>query len=199
MQAKGVPKVTVSYTGIIIAGGQSRRFGSPKAFAKLEGKPLYSYSISILNKYCSSIVLVTNSSLEQSFKQENLAVQVIQDIKKYQGQGPLAGIFSAMTKVTDEWYMVLPIDVPFMQEWVIEELIYQLDDSYEAIVPVVNGKKQPLVALYHQSLRNRIEENLQQGKRSLDQLLTNAKVKYLTNIEDENPFININHREDFPE
>ncbi|WP_226035890.1 molybdenum cofactor guanylyltransferase [Aquibacillus saliphilus] len=188
-----------SYVGIVIAGGKSRRFGSPKAFAKLEGKPLYSYSLSVLNKYCSSVILVTSSSLEYSFKQENLPVQVIQDNIKYQGEGPLAGIYSAMVKVKKDWYIVLPIDVPFMQEWVIKELINQIDCYCDAVVPIVNGKRQPLVALYHYRLKDKIEDSLKQGKRSFDELLDTANVKYISNIKDEKPFININRQEDFPE
>ncbi|WP_054859654.1 NTP transferase domain-containing protein [Gracilibacillus sp. JCM 18860] len=55
--------------GIVLAGGKSRRFGSPKAFAELNGVPFYCYPVQILSRLCSSVYVVAR---QQDFDRFNL-------------------------------------------------------------------------------------------------------------------------------
>ncbi|OZM56621.1 hypothetical protein CIB95_10370 [Lottiidibacillus patelloidae] len=182
--------------GIVLAGGESRRYGSPKAFAKREGISFYRYSIEVLTPFTSSIVLVTRPELQNMFyREEDDGIKVINDQAIYQGQGPLAGIYSAMDEVVADWYLVLPIDVPFLEKWVVEQLMQYTASSAQAIVPIVCGREQPLIALYHKSVKNKIADQLSKGQRSLRYLLEQIDVKY-ERINNENPFRNINRPED---
>ena len=53
---------------IILAGGQSSRFGSPKAFATIEGEVFYKKIIKTLNQtnLFERIVISTNETLKDS-------------------------------------------------------------------------------------------------------------------------------------
>jgi molybdenum cofactor guanylyltransferase len=185
-----------AFAGIVLAGGESRRFGSPKAFAKREGVSFYQYSIDILTPFTSSIVLVTRPELQHMFyREEDVGVKVINDQDIYRGQGPLAGIYSAMDEVFADWYFVLPTDVPFIEKWVLEQLVQYTDSAVQAIVPIVCGKEQPLIAIYHKSVKNMIADQLSKGKRSLRNILEQIDVKY-EKINNEKPFRNINRPED---
>ncbi|WP_171038137.1 molybdenum cofactor guanylyltransferase [Aquibacillus sediminis] len=188
--------VSNSVVGIILAGGRSRRFGTPKAFAKKNNIPFYQYSLQVIQTFTSSVIIVTNPNLHQSFKQAEPDVQIIDDLPKYRRQGPAAGIYSAMDTLAADWYMVIPIDVPFVQVWVMQRLMKYTDRSYDAIVPVVNGKQQPLIALYQQTAKKQIARQLDHGKRSLKDLLSSLRVKYVP-FDDEHPFININHQQEY--
>ncbi|MCP8615649.1 molybdenum cofactor guanylyltransferase [Salirhabdus salicampi] len=182
-------------TGIVLAGGESRRFGSPKAFATRNGIPFYQYSINTLAPYCHSIVFVTRPEFHNQFSFEDDSITVINDVAKFQGQGPLAGIYSAIEEVSAEWYIVLPVDVPFIEQWVIEKLIYNIEDNINAVVPIVGEKQQPLIACYHHSVHKQIAENLTNEKLSLQQLFDHIRVKYIQ-LNNELPFRNINRPED---
>ncbi|MCT2535888.1 molybdenum cofactor guanylyltransferase [Aquibacillus koreensis] len=181
--------------GIILAGGQSRRFGSPKAFAKRGNLPFYQYSIDALKSHTSTILLVTSPILSESFEQIDSSVHVITD-QVYQGNGPLAGIYTGMDKQEANWYIVVPIDVPFIQAAIIKQLIDQIDYTKEAIVPIVKGKMQPLLALYRGSIKEIILDQLDHSQRSMQQLHDRINVKYVK-MNDEMPFININRQEDY--
>src|SRR5690625_1015821 len=106
--------MTGKMIGIVLAGGQSRRFGSPKAFAKKDGKEFYQYSIDAIKQLVNSVVISTNDQLEKNFS--ITGYEMITDIEKFKEKGPLAGIYTVMNTFSAEWYMVIPVDVPFMNE-----------------------------------------------------------------------------------
>lgn len=182
--------------GVILAGGESRRFGSPKAFAKKDQIPFYQYSIKAIEPFVSSALIVTNPTLEMLFASENIEVNIVNDHEKYRGQGPLAGIYTAMRTIEVDWYMVIPIDVPFVEQWIFELLLKYIDKEVDAIVPIVNEKKQPLLSLYHHSMKKWIKNQLELGNRSVHQLLSGKKVVYVP-IKAEKPFTNINWQNDY--
>lgn len=188
--------MTNHLVGIVLAGGESRRFGSPKAFAKKDGMPFYHYSIEGIKPFVASILVVTNPKLQPLFDEERQGIRVVNDLTKYRGKGPLAGIYTAMETLVGEWYIVIPIDVPFIKPFVYDHLIKLTDEEVEAIVPVVYGKSQPLLSIYHYSMYKWIGKQLDKGVFSVHQLLKERKVKYVP-IDMEKPFININRKTDY--
>ncbi|MBM7570944.1 NTP transferase domain-containing protein [Aquibacillus albus] len=182
--------------GILLAGGQSRRFGSPKAFAERQGVPFYQYSLQVMTPFCSSVALVAHPEWRHLFRVDKNKITVIQDDPSFQGQGPLAGIFSGMTTLSANWYIILPVDVPFIEHWVLERLVSEIEGDIQAIIPVVSGKDQPLIAAYHCSVKNKIKNLLINGSRSMQSLLSEINVKKIE-INRERAFININSRDDY--
>ncbi|BCB02490.1 molybdenum cofactor guanylyltransferase [Bacillus sp. KH172YL63] len=186
--------MTIEWTGILLAGGESRRYGSPKAFAKRDGKAFYQYSLDALKPLCSSIIVVTRPELLHLFD-EAQGIGIMTDKETYKGQGPLAGIFTAMDEGDAEWYIVLPTDVPFIGEKICRYLMEQIEPGVEAVVPVAAGREQPLIAVYHHTVKDVIEGQLSSGKRSLRSLFTHINVKYVQ-MKEEEYFRNINRPED---
>ncbi|PWU68146.1 molybdenum cofactor guanylyltransferase [Gracilibacillus dipsosauri] len=182
--------------GIVLAGGKSRRFGSPKAFAELNGVPFYCYPVQILSRLCSSVYVVAR---QQDFDRFNLRKKelLMEDHPDFLGEGPLAGLYTVMNQKTSNWYVVLPIDTPFIHLAHVAKLIEESDGQYQAIIPIVNGVNQPLIALYHHSVKNLIMMQLQRKQRSMKALLEKLHVKYVHFPEaDSFHFININdHKE----
>lgn len=196
MKVRGVIKVTRTILGVVLAGGESKRFGKPKAFALKNQIPFYRYSIQAIEPFVKETVIVTNPKLKPLFVEKEKNFKILTDLKQYQGQGPLAGIYTAMNNMNASWYMVIPIDVPFVKPWVFELLTNRMGEEVDAIVPMVNGKKQPLFSLYHHSIKNKIKKQLDMGERSLHQLLKLQRVLYIP-IKEAKPFININSRKDY--
>lgn len=188
----------VLYQGVILAGGHSKRFGSPKAFAEKDGFPFYIYSIKALEKHCQSLVLVTNPHLKSEFDKAlvNQSIDIVNDEPEFQGQGPLSGIYTAMKNYPAEWYFVSPIDVPFISAKVYELLLDHVSNKYDVIIPIVKEKLQPLLAIYHHSLQGSIKRSLQMQQNSIQEFLVDKRIKYVF-IECDQFFININSLEDY--
>ncbi|PZD84759.1 molybdenum cofactor guanylyltransferase [Bacilli bacterium] len=183
--------------GIVLSGGQSRRFGSPKAFARKDGKYFYQYSIDALSSVVDSFVLVTNPTLIGKFLYEQeVNFAIITDKKEYEGLGPLAGIFSGMEYIRGDWYVISPIDVPFINGNIFQSLLLHRDKNIDAIIPVVSGKIQPLLSIYHYRVKRLIQLQLKSNTLSVQELLKKCRVKYVS-MEEEKAFYNINRRSDY--
>ena len=97
--------------GIVLAGGLSRRFGSPKAFARFDSGIFMNEQSKRLESFCEEVIVVTREELLERFPQ---SVNTITDLPEVAGLGPLAGIYSAMETVDADAYVVLPCDMPYV-------------------------------------------------------------------------------------
>ena len=177
----------------ILAGGDSKRFGENKALFEFEGMSLIERMLKLIRPLISSVNIVTKNEMDY----QNLDVNILVDDHKL--QTPLAGILRGLED-TDDWGLFLACDLPNMNSDIISRLLNSLNDSYEkegikAIVAVTSDSElQPLVACYHKSgivpLKVSMKKNL-----SMKKWLSQLNIKRL-NFEEEEPFLNINRKED---
>lgn len=182
--------------GIVLAGGQSRRFGEPKALQLWKGKAFLFYSIDALQPSVDEIVVV--SHLKELVHLPEITVY--EDLEEYRGLGPLVGILTGMEAAASDWYIVLPCDVPLVTNEIIRRIIGEVKESVDAVVPIVDGRIQPLFACYHKSVKEKLGLLLREGKRSMKELLSLCTVAYV--IEEKlgvntQVFVNVNTKEEY--
>lgn len=180
--------------GILLAGGLSRRFGSPKAFAEIDGKKYYEISYHILEEISNEVIIVTRPELMHKFPENK---RVITDEKRFSGCGPLAGIYSAMKEQLASRYIVLPCDMPLLTKEIVKRLLAL--HVKEVTIPVVEDKLQPLVSVWNYSMLEKIETVLKRKRYKMTEALKKAEVSYIdikVLTETPNAFLNINSPED---
>ena len=84
--------------GVVLAGGQSTRFGSDKALAKLGGRTLLDRAVETLSAHCAKVVIAGRQP-----GPETGATPCIADWPRA-GMGPLGGIASALRHAQEEDY-----------------------------------------------------------------------------------------------
>jgi len=89
-------------TGILLVGGASSRFGSPKALARFEGETLAERAWSLLGEVCAETIAVGRS--------DGLPFPALGD----EGTGPVAAIAAGLRKATHEVAVVVPVDMPLL-------------------------------------------------------------------------------------
>jgi molybdenum cofactor guanylyltransferase len=184
--------------GIILAGGESRRFGSPKAIARYKNDYFINYSINALRRNVNQITVVSHPNLSY-YLTTIINETIIEDLPAFQGFGPLAGFLSGMEAAPAIWYVILPCDTPKVRTEMIEKLLAFCEDSYDAIVPVIQDRKQPLIAVYHNRVKKEITDLLEARDLKMNSLLNRCKVKYITEEDLESSgieFENINQPDD---
>lgn len=181
--------------GIVLAGGLSRRFGSPKAFAEREGRYFYEYAVDALKPHCEAIIIVTRTEFVERFPSE---FQVIVDDPSYAGYGPLAGIYSAMNASNALRYVVLPCDMPYMNESFIEQLLTYHQTDIVAVK--TDDQYHPLVSILRRTVLEHLESTLKEHELRVVPFFNQMKAKWvnarLLDHDFEYRLKNINHQED---
>ena len=177
-------------TGIIIAGGKSRRMQyTDKALLPINGKPMITYMIKTLSKQVATIIINTNRHNEQY---QQLGYQVVTDeLNDY--QGPLAGIASVLTHVKTPYAMVVPCDVPLFPAHLGEQLMNELQKNNADICVAHDGTRtQHMFMLLRHAMKNRIEAYLSTGQRKVKAWVSSENYVTADFSQEKNLFYNIN-------
>jgi FdhD protein len=158
-------------TGVILAGGQSRRFGSNKALALIQGKPLIKHVADTVVSIFKNYLLVTNTPEQYSF----LNMPMIKD--KYQGMGPLAGIHAALLQISTPRAFIVACDMPNLSPDLIQYLCSINEQEYDVILPWPNRGQEPLFGVYHKKSVAVIESNLMQKDCQIIRTLEDLQVR----------------------
>lgn len=180
--------------GVVLAGGESRRFGQPKAFAVHNGKFFYECALEVLKPHVDDTVIVARPEAESKFT----GSCVIVDTPVFRGMGPLAGLHSAMKNIASDWYCLLACDMPLMNEESIGRIVKEAirREQCNAVVPVVGGRVQPLAAMYHARTFEILESLLARDIRTVKKFLSEIHPYKLDGL-DPICFQNVNTIADF--
>jgi len=157
-------------TGVLLAGGQSQRFGSNKALAELGGARLIEYPARVLTELFRHRLLVTNRPELYTF----LDWPTIPDLNP--GGGPLAGIEAALTSAPTPFIFVAACDMPHLDRALIAHLC-TLAPGYDAVIPVTEKGWEPLHGVYGRSALPAIAAALAGGVSKLQVVLSQLKVR----------------------
>ena len=167
--------------GVILTGGLSRRFGSPKAFAKYGDQMFYEIATKRLAPFVDEIFISTSLELLPRWKEiEDMSpIEIVTDEEKFAGEGPLSGIYSTMVAVEADYYLVLPCDMPFIGSEIIQELVNN-ENSAEVISFQSQNRMHPLVGLYSRSNFEQLSIFLEQGNRRVMDYLDIVETSWIT-------------------
>ena len=112
--------------------------------------------------------------------------------------GPLGGILTALKVSASKFIFVTSCDVPGIIGNFIDELYFNLNENDNCLIPVLNGKIQPLTGIYNKSCIKEIESAINAKNFSVKKFLANIDVHYLYLDNTYKNFLeNINTPEDY--
>jgi molybdopterin-guanine dinucleotide biosynthesis protein A len=137
-------------TGVLLVGGASRRFGSPKALAAYRGETLGERAWRLLDEACDEVIAVGKAA-------DGLALpfQLVDDGTDV--RAPIAGVVAGLRAASHEIAVVLPVDCPALSAATVRRL------GTEVAVPQTG----PLPGAYTKSMLAELEARLQRGELSL--------------------------------
>jgi molybdopterin-guanine dinucleotide biosynthesis protein A len=98
-------------SGILLAGGASRRFGRPKLVEPLDGEPLFHLPLRALLASCDDVVVVlAPDAPEPPLPEASDRVSFARDLVAY--EGPLAGARVGLARVRGDYAALLAGDMP---------------------------------------------------------------------------------------
>jgi len=163
-------------TGVILAGGKSSRFGINKAFSEINGSRLIDIVAGLLTSIFTRTVLITNSPEEYSY----LGLPIRKDLIR--GLGPIGGILTGLEDISDEAGFFIACDMPFVSEDLIRYIV-SVRGEFDAVVPKIDWKIEPLHALYRKSCLPVIRELIASGVYQTIKAFDRLNVRYLNEAE----------------
>ncbi|MCA0983085.1 molybdenum cofactor guanylyltransferase [Halobacillus yeomjeoni] len=182
--------------GVIIAGGGSTRMGQDKAGLPLGDSTTIERIAKEMRKVVPAVVLNQNQPRDS-------ALPIIKD--EVNDAGPLGGMHAVLKERNETWFAITACDTPFIRAEVYRYLLHQrlnFQDA-EAIIPVWEGRKQPLSGIYHRDILENLEKLLEKGKRRFSDLFECVEAVYIhefTDLSNEHltlHFFNMNTPEDY--
>ncbi|MYL48526.1 NTP transferase domain-containing protein [Halobacillus litoralis] len=161
--------------GVILNGGGSTRMGTAKS-------SLTFGSMTSLELIASTLSKVTETIIVNQNEQKNVSYPVVEDI--YEDAGPLAGLHAVMRVKPATWFVMSACDTPFVSEEVYHRLVQEADESVDAVIPVYEGRFQPISGIYHIRILDKLDFYLSQGGRKVRGLFEHIKIKELSTYPD---------------
>ncbi len=164
-------------TGVILAGGKSRRMGENKALMRLGDNSLIGHVIRCMRLVTDELLLVTNSPTEYA----HLGVSMHGDILP--GTGALGGIYTGLTHASHDTVLCVACDSPFLEPKLLTYLVSVLGE-YDAVMPETFAYPddtqitlQTLCAAYSKRCLPIIELMLQESELRVHALQERARIK----------------------
>ena len=163
-------------TGIILAGGTSRRFGRDKASEPLNGRPLLQWAEHRLEQAAQEIIVVKAPGQKLPALETRKPLTVIEDL--IPGKGPLGGVYSGLQAASHELSIAVACDMPLLCVPLLRWLCL-LADGYDVVIPRREGRLQPLHAVYRRNCAEAIRQEMDAGKFEVISFLHAVRVRYV--------------------
>ena len=152
-------------TAFVLTGGRSSRMGSDKAMLRLpDGETLLEHALALAASVASEVRLLGS---REKYAALAWAGEIVEDI--YPDCGPLAGIHAGLQSSDTELNLVLAVDMPSMTSPCLEYLVHRAENSEAlVVVPEIDGRQQPLCAIYRKSFFAVAEQALAAGRNKVN-------------------------------
>ena len=149
---------------IVLVGGQSSRMGRPKEALDFGGIPLLTRIVIELKRRFDEIVIVAAPVSTGQPRIEIPGLKIVHDETAF--AGPLDALRRGLDTLDHGVAFVCSCDLPLLNSNVAMELVAMLDD-FDAVIPEVGGKLQPLHAAYRKQCARAIETLAPSGEKRL--------------------------------
>jgi molybdopterin-guanine dinucleotide biosynthesis protein A len=183
---------------IILAGGKSSRLGRNKALQTIGGKSLIQWVVDRLATLSTEIIIATARG-EPIPCSSTARIRTVADT--HPGRGPLAGIYSGLVASSGSRAIVVGCDTPFLNVSLLQYMS-QICSTCGLVIPRIEGKVEPLCAVYSKDCVAPIGQLLKQNELKIIELFRMVTVRYIEEDEIDSfdpehlSFFNINSQAD---
>ena len=181
--------------GLALAGGRSRRFGTEKAVALVDGQPMLQRVLDLLRPCCAALAVSARPGSGAAALAAQIGAPVLTDAEG-DPEGPLAGVAAGLAWAAGlggTRLLTAPCDTPFLPHDYGMRLL-DTDPGLPAVA-MVAGDMQPLCSVWPISLLVEVRAALAQGHPAVHSMLMRLGATQVT-FGDAAAFRNINRTED---
>jgi molybdopterin-guanine dinucleotide biosynthesis protein A len=163
--------------GLILAGGSSTRMQSDKAALEYHGRTQLEWALDLLAPWCTRTFVSVRESQRTDPVRSKFPIIVDGNV----GQGPIAGIYAALTAHPGAAWLVIACDLPFLTAQTLQHLIAHRDPTRIATAyrSQHDGLPEPWCAIWEPAAKEAILAHIQANKSCPRKLLINSNTALL--------------------
>lgn len=164
--------------GIVLAGGRSRRMGTPKASLEWHGSTLLRRAVGLVGRAVDGPVVVVRAP-GQELAPLPPDVEVAEDARE--GRGPLQGIAAGLAQIGDRAAIVYVtgVDAPLLHPAFVRHLVRSLGPDDDVALPRAHGFAQPLAAAYRTAIAPCLQALIERDRLGTSALFAELRVREL--------------------
>jgi len=135
-------------SAIVLAGGRSRRFGSDKLAAQIDGRPLLDLAIEGVATVSDEVIVVLAPGDERVLPTATVPIRGVADPELH--GGPLVGLLAGLEVADQPVVILVGGDMPRLSAVVMEAMIRALvasEAGSDAVILASRGERLPLPAV----------------------------------------------------
>lgn len=161
-----------SVTGLILAGGKSKRLGRDKALlpwpSECSETTLLHHVHRVIASVCDEVIVVGNRA-------DFTVFNVVPDVSAVGSS--LTGLVSGFQAASAPLVVAVACDMPFLNARLLRALVDRASDEWDAVAPVIRGDPETLHTVYHRRCHPIASQMLQTGDLKLARLLERLRVR----------------------
>jgi molybdopterin-guanine dinucleotide biosynthesis protein A len=175
---------------LVLAGGESRRMGRPKAWLEVGETTLLRWMVERLGPAFSEVMV---SFAEPEQLEEHVPYRLVFDRRP--ATGPLAGIEAGLTAARHEVTFAVACDMPYVTREVAEMAV-AASRGCDAAMPRIAGRAEPVCAAYRRSSLAAVTAALDDGRLKAADICDHLDVTWLEGL-DPDLFRSLNTLDDY--
>jgi molybdenum cofactor guanylyltransferase len=132
----------MTFSALLLTGGESRRMGRDKATIALGGRPLWERQLELLRAVRPEKIFVSARSAPSWLPDD---VELLLDDAP--SRGPLSGLTKGLIEMRTTHLLVLAVDMPFVSAGELSNLLEHASEGC-GIVPMIADRSEPLAAIF---------------------------------------------------
>jgi molybdopterin-guanine dinucleotide biosynthesis protein A len=155
----------MSFSAVLLAGGESRRMGRDKATLNFLGEPLWSRQLRLLRQIGPREILISARSDPAWRPADTIFIP-----DQPPSHGPLSGIVAAVDAMNGTHLLVLAVDMPLMNAETLRSMSENIGFA-RGVVPKIRPRAEPLAAIYPRECLPRLRAALNSDNFSMQNLV----------------------------
>ncbi len=162
----------IQVTGVILAGGKSRRMGRDKAFLPFGKGVLIERVIEVVRAVTDDLLLITNTPEQY----QRFGLPMVSDV--IPEAGSLGGIYTGLVHAKTPYSLALACDMPFVKPAFLRFLCDMAGEA-DVMIPKNAEDFQPLCAVYAQACREPIRQRIEAGRLKITGFFDQVRVRVI--------------------
>jgi len=165
----------IEVTGVLLAGGKSRRMGEDKRYLVVGEQTLLERGLGVLRSMFHEVLVV----IAQDSAPLDIDARVVRDLVP--DCGSLGGIYTGLTQATTPYIFAVACDMPFLNQTVITQFTNRRDTA-DIVMARLAGRLHPIHALYGKGCLPAMEQMIVARQLKIQELVSHAslRVQYVT-------------------